>query len=168
MEVEFIRLNIAKLLVKRFKVAQSSIQLLFLQEWICSFNYVPMILKFIRVGFISHKESHHIFCCAWFLAFEQVIHTNVVHVSVSQVGLSCFIYCIQSLNVSMQTVFDLCFDNVKFWHCICMSDCLFNEIMSLFQGLELHAIMLCQYVQWPQILRRWKSLFAIWILTLGF
>ena len=113
MEIEFIGLHVAELLVNSFQVAESSIKFSSLQKRLGSLDNVPVVLQLIRIGLISHEQSHHILGCLRFSALEQVLHANVVHVPVSQICLSCLVYSLQSLNVVVHLVLDFGFHNVK-------------------------------------------------------
>lgn len=87
---------------------------LHIQEGLSSLNYVPLVLKFVETGFITHKELQHIFSQLWLSAFEHIFNTDIVHVAISQVSLPGFVDCLESLNVVMHLIFDIGFGHIEF------------------------------------------------------
>ena len=96
MEVELVCLEIKKLFVNEIEMSKTCLELSLFQERFANLDNVPVILKLIETGIISHEGSKHIFSNIWFLTFHQVLDTNIVHVSISKIHLSGFIDCLQT------------------------------------------------------------------------
>lgn len=71
------------------------------------------------------------------------------HISVGEVGLSSFIDCLQSLQVVVQLVFDIGFDQVKLRHCAGMFQCFFDIIIGLSESLVSLGVVLCKQIESP-------------------
>ena len=69
------------------------------------------------------------------------------------------------LDIIVHLVLNFRLYDIKLRDCVRMCDRLPNEVMGLFQSLELHSVVLSQNVQRPQVLRRRFSQLAIRILA---
>lgn len=134
------------MLIDEIQMPQSRLKISLLQERLSSFNNIPVILKVVQTGIISHEQTHNNFSEIRLLAFHYIFYTNIVHISVRKISFSCLVYCLNRQKVIMLFVLYLSFDQVKLRYSTGMFDCSLNIIICSWQGFEPLREMLSQNI----------------------
>jgi hypothetical protein len=130
MEVQFISLEIKELFIDEVEVTKPRLELTLFQEAFSSLDYVPVVLKFIETGIISHEHPENVLSNVRLFALHEILNTDIVHIAISKIHLSSLIDSLQTLNIVVKFVFNVCLCQVKFWNCACMFDCLGYVLVS--------------------------------------
>lgn len=88
MEVVFVALEINEMLGDKIQMTKSSFKVSLLEERFGGLDDVPVILKFIQAGLVSHEEPQNSLSELWLLASHDILDADIVHIPVSQVSLS--------------------------------------------------------------------------------
>ena len=130
MKVQFIGLEIKELFIDEVKMTKPRLELTLFQEAFSSLDYVPVILKFIETGIISHEHPENVLSDVRLFTLHEILNTDIVHVAISEIHLSSLIDSLQTFNIVVEFIFNACFRQVKFWNCACMFDCLGYVLVS--------------------------------------